>query len=223
MINTVLTKKYFLTGFDRNEILRYAGVSRTYPEIDELLSTCISEIENKLEYKVCYIELPVEIIGDVIDFSFAKTKSKDLAKNLNGCKSAIVFGATIGIEIDRLINKYSSISPSKSLMFQAVGTERIESLCDAFEAEVSNDMKTEEKFIRPRFSAGYGDLSLEFQKDIFRILDCSRKIGASLNDSLIMSPIKSVTAVIGISDTVVDCKTDCDICNKTDCTYRRTK
>ena len=43
-------------------------------------------------------------------------------------------------------------------------------------------------FTRPRFSPGYGDLPLTVQKDFFRVLDCTRKIGLSLNDSLLMSP-----------------------------------
>ncbi|MBO5857729.1 MAG: Vitamin B12 dependent methionine synthase activation subunit, partial [Clostridia bacterium] len=42
------------------------------------------------------------------------------------------------------------------------------------------------------------DLELTTQKDIFKILDCSKKIGLTLNDSLLMSPTKSVTAFVGI-------------------------
>ena len=52
-------------------------------------------------------------------------------------------------------------------------------------------------FFKPRFSPGYGDLSLEVQKEIFSLLDCPRKIGVSLGDSLLMTPSKSVTAIIG--------------------------
>ena len=51
--------------------------------------------------------------------------------------------------------------------------------------------------MRPRFSPGYGDVSLEVQKDFFRLLPCQR-IGLTLMDTLIMSPEKSVTAFIGI-------------------------
>ena len=50
-----------------------------------------------------------------------------------------------------------------------------------------------------RFSAGYGDVPLELQRDIFALLDCPRRIGLTLNESLLMSPSKSVTAIVGIS------------------------
>ena len=41
---------------------------------------------------------------------------------------------------------------------------------------------------------------LRYQKDIFSVLDCQRKIGLTLNDSMLMSPTKSVTAIIGIGE-----------------------
>ena len=55
-------------------------------------------------------------------------------------------------------------------------------------------------YLRPRFSPGYGDLPLALQADVFWALDCTSKIGVSLSESLIMSPQKSVTAIIGISE-----------------------
>ena len=55
------------------------------------------------------------------------------------------------------------------------------------------------KRTRPRFSAGYGDLPLGVQREIFAALDCPKHIGLTLNDSLLMSPTKSVTAIVGIS------------------------
>ena len=85
---------------------------------------------------------------------------------------------------------------------------------------MENEFAKEEKHLRPRFSAGYGDLSLSVQKDIFSVLDCARKIGLTLNDSLIMSPSKSVTAVVGISDTPSCDGHKCKSCDKKDCEYR---
>ncbi len=48
-----------------------------------------------------------------------------------------------------------------------------------------------------RFSAGYGDFELNFQKDMFRLLKLD-KIGITITDSCILVPEKSVTAVYGI-------------------------
>ena len=133
-----------------------------------------------------------------VDFGFFKVVSQSLSKNLLGCKRAIIFAATAGFEIDRLITRHSRLSPARALMLSALGSERAEALCDAF----SHDMKNTYGTTRPRFSAGYGDLPLSLQKDIFKLLNPSAKIGLSLSESLLMSPTKSVTAFIGIEDRI---------------------
>ena len=113
------------------------------------------------------------------------------------CQKKIVFAATVGVETDRLIAKYSRISPAKALLFQAIGTERVEALCNAFCARLEQeyDMKAER-----RISPGYGDLPLSLQKKIFALLDCQRKIGLTLGSSLLMSHTNSVTAFVGLKE-----------------------
>jgi 5-methyltetrahydrofolate--homocysteine methyltransferase len=53
-------------------------------------------------------------------------------------------------------------------------------------------------------------------------LDCNRKIGLTLNDSLLMSPSKSVTALIGVAKTACRHASEkCVLCYKTDCVFRK--
>jgi len=179
----------------KSEILRYANCKAADISTSELLETTLDEIEDKISYKVCSAELSVKISGDLCDFEVLNITSKDLAKNLENCKTALVFTATLGTQIDRMIKKYSHISPAKALMLQAIGAERIEALCDDFCKEYARNNGVS---LRPRYSPGYGDLPLEFQKDIFAVLNCEKNIGVTLNGSLIMSPSKSVTAIVGI-------------------------
>ena len=203
----VVTKTYTEPPVCKKEILRYAGCrpaasthARTeevqQPEMSQLqdmLEETLEEVLPRLSYKVCCMELPLTIEEQTCDFGCMKIESKDLAKNLKGCEQVVLFAATIGVEIDRLIMKYGAVSPAKAVMLQAIGAERIESLCDTFCAE----LESEGMCLRPRFSPGYGDLPLETQKDIFNLLSCSKNIGLSLNNSLLVSPSKSVTAFVG--------------------------
>ena len=193
-MNTVITKSYSEPPFSEKEILRYAGASEVDEALLSLMRECINDSKCALMYKVCFYKAPLSINGETCDFTHFKVNSKNLSKNLHGCGSAIIFAATVGIGIDRLIHKYSKISPAKALLFQAIGAERIEALCDIF----SEDVKAFGKACRPRFSAGYGDLPLETQKEIFKILSPQKNIGLTLGDTLLMSPTKSVTAFIGI-------------------------
>ncbi len=198
MIDTVYTKTYRDIPVDSGEILRYAGVSGEALCVESLIWDCLAEAEKILEYKVCFSEFEIEKSSNTLELGFMKCESAALSKNLAGCDRIILFAATLGIGIDRLIAKYSSLSPSKALLLQAIGAERIESLCDAFCADISQELQASGFKLKPRFSAGYGDFPLSAQKDIFAVLDCPRKIGLMLNESLLMSPSKSVTAIVGI-------------------------
>ena len=188
-----LIKTYALPPIDRREVLRYAGVRSQGGETDELncrLDEAISLIENKLSPRVCYCEL------DVSECDFCG--SVDLKRNLRSSHSVIIFASTLGVELDRLIFKYSVLSPATALLLEALGNERIEALCDTFSEDMRKLKLTQGESLRPRFSAGYGDLPLEYQRRIFDILDPHTHIGLTLNDSLLMSPSKSVTALIGV-------------------------
>lgn len=192
-MNIVLTKTYDAPPVSKKAIFRYASCPRDEQDVAALIDSCMEEGAPSLSYKVCYTVAELSVSGDVCRIGELSFKSKSLAKNLGGCERAVIFGATLGVGIDRLISKYGQISPSRALIFQAFGAERIEALCDAFCADVADGAKT-----RPRFSPGYGDLALETQRDIFALLNCQKNIGLFLLDSYLMSPSKSVTAIMGI-------------------------
>lgn len=183
------------------EIARYMKADLLNDETNVLISQCLNECEGKIIGKVVYGEFPISCNEDVLDLGFTTTKSNDLKKLLStNCNSIILFAATVGIGIDRLILKYTRTSPSKALCFQAIGTERVEALCNAFSLETKEKYASLGYTLTPRFSAGYGDLPLSLQREIFAALACEKHLGLTLNNSLLMSPTKSVTAIIGIKN-----------------------
>ena len=198
MSGTVFVRHYDAPPIDRREILRYAGVRGEAPELEAVLTSCLEELTGRLSYRVCFTELAVAADRDTVRLGETVLRSADLSRRLEGCSRAVVVAATVGNEPDRLIARYNRVSPARALMLQAVGTERVEALCDCFEAELREDTERQGGRIRQRFSPGYGDLSLALQSELFRLLDCPRRIGVVLNESLLMSPSKSVTAIIGI-------------------------
>ncbi len=216
----VLIKNYEVPPMQEEEVFRYAGCRGERDAVRELFESCRAELADSLSYKVCYLPLAVSVTDDDCDFGAFGIHSAHLARNLDGCEMAVVFAATIGVGIDRLIAKYSVLSPAKALMFDAMGTERIETLCDVFCKDVAEEYRMSAK---PRFSPGYGDLDLSFQKEIFAVLNCRKHIGLSISDSLMMSPSKSVTAIMGLCETA--CKKPsrkCGTCGDTACAFRST-
>ncbi len=217
MNSVILTKIYKEPPICCKEILRYAGCRETNEEIESLISCCLNELQNKLAFRVCYGEFDVTVKNEKCDFGSFCLNSENLAENLKDCKKCLVFAATIGVEIDRLIAKYGRISPSKALIFQAIGAERIEALCDAFCKDMASEYNMQ---AAPRFSAGYGDLPLLAQKDFFSVLEPEKRIGLTLNDSLVMSPSKSVTAIVGLCNKGAENKNKCSVCKMKNCAYR---
>lgn len=200
MMSGILTKTYDAPSIDRSEILRYAGIRGREEEMEHLLDECLDKVLERLTYRVCFGEFLVTFHKKSVDLSAFRTESESLIAHLSGCGRAILFGATVGVELDRLIARYSAISPTRALLLQAIGTERIEALCDTFEADLRADLQKTGQHLGKRFSPGYGDLSIEVQREIFLTLGLPKRIGLTLNDSLLMSPTKSVTAILGIAD-----------------------
>ncbi len=198
MTGTVFVKNYTPPPWNTREILRYASCKGADGRMTALMEKCIAEIEPLLSYRVCFARFAVEAADDMLNLGFARVQSSALAKNLSSCGEIVLFAATVGLAPDRLTARYASVSPAKSLFFDAIGAERAESLCDAFCAELKAEATENGCFTRPRFSAGYGDLPLSLQKDIFRALSPEKHIGATLRESLIVSPAKTVTAIVGI-------------------------
>lgn len=212
----ILKKTYSSAPINKREILRYASCTVDNAEMSALVDECLSTAQGEIAYRVCYSLFDLSVYGHCeCDFGAFRFNSRKLALNLDGCEKAVIFAATLGSGMDRLIEKNSRLSPTRALIMQAIGAERIEALCDAFCKDIEKEYGT----ARPRFSPGYGDLALECQKDIFRVLDCERQIGLTLGESLIMSPSKSVTAIVGIGGKNAVKKDKCQSCNMKNCPY----
>ncbi len=211
------------TPFNRGEILRYAACKEENEAVSALYEECIKEAKPLLSYRVCSTVLPVYHQEDALFIGTIQTASQTLKRALSQCEEAVLFAATIGIELDRLITRYGQISPAKALFFQAIGAERIESLCNAFTALLKQELCGRGKHLKTRVSPGYGDIALVMQQEIFALLDCPRKIGLTLSENMIMSPSKSVTAFAGITaaEPSQNSENGCMNCLKTNCDYNR--
>lgn len=151
-----------------------------------------------------------------------KITSRNLAKNLKGCDKAILFGATLGTETDTLIRRATVTDMAEAVILQACAAALLEEYCDVCQEKLAVEQEKKGRYLRPRFSPGYGDFSIEYQKEIMEMLDCAKKIGLTMTDGYMMTPTKSVTAVIGLSPTKENChRKGCEACEKKDCLFRR--
>jgi len=214
----------------RSEVIRYLGFrikDADTSSLDDEIDACIKELGDKVNPGFVWKEydMGIDVSGAVPQIKVADfgIRSKNLAKNLEGCKKAILFAATIGPEADRLVRRAEIRSATTAAIYQAAGAAAIEALCDFENDKLKDIYERKAMNLKPRFSPGYGDVKLEHQKDWFRCLDITKRIGVELTDSFLMVPTKSVTAIIGITSSLAhhdnkNCK-DCTI-NKT-CEFSR--
>ena len=108
-----------------------------------------------------------------------------------------------------------------AVILDACGSAWVESGCDAAEREIA--ARFPGQYLTDRFSPGYGDLPLALQSAVLAALDAQRRLGIQLSGSFLMPPSKSVTAVIGVSDTPQPARVrGCGYCAMREkCDYRK--
>ena len=185
--------------FDEKEILRYAMLPSFAPRPEELpLKECLKGARGAAQCRAVWCRYPLKRDGKWLDLGFARTDSRDLRNHLEGCGEILLFACTAGAEMDRRIGRAKLSSPAKGLLMHAIGAQQVEGGCDRLCRRLAEMFPDRE--LTSRFSPGYGDLPLVLQREVMEALDCGRTVGITLTDSLLMTPSKSVTAIIGMKE-----------------------
>lgn len=168
--------------------------THTDPELSRVVDALIRESEPR--YAATRVKLSYGDDGTV-DLGFARVGSTALVKNLAGATEAFIFVVTLGATVDRLLARLSLTSRAEAFIFDAVASALTEAVCDVAEAEIKGTLTT-----RPRFSPGYADFSIEHQPALLDFLGAPLHLGVCAGESCFMTPVKTVTAVMGIIDPV---------------------
>lgn len=209
---------------DLKEILRYAGYKGNTPDeetlniIENLKTEALSLIRPKSIFK----EVSFEKFEDkiIVDGS-AEFKSKKLVSHLKNSDRLLLFAATLGTEADMITRKYLHQDRAKAVLSQALLAAVCESYCDEVCENIARDEEKNGYYLRPRFSPGYADFDLKYQKTLFEIFDINKRIGIYLNDNCLMIPTKSVTAFIGLTKDKECSIKSCAVCENYECAFRK--
>ena len=191
-----------LTDISKNEIWRYLGYSgQVDSNTTALVEECSSQLLAIARPKALWRELAISIREDgvLLKESGLYLPGRDLAKHLAGCSVAIVLAATMGVQVDTFIRRYQIADLARAVVMDSCATAAIEEVCNRIEELIMDVLPG--KYFTSRFSPGYGDLPLTIQKDLLVLLDAPRQIGLCVTSANILTPHKSVTALIGVSDT----------------------
>ena len=173
------------------------ALSDSRGELVRIMDDVLKLADRKFTYRVAYCVTPIEWENEVAHLPISKD-SLDLSRNLEGCSHALIFAATVGSGIDLRIRRYERTDSIRGLLLQGLGAEKAEALCDTFCRDINKAAATEGMDIKPRYSPGYGDLPITVQPDVLRLVNAEKRLGITLNASYLMSPSKSVTAIVGL-------------------------
>lgn len=208
------------------EAIRYLGYKnhRVDKNTLELIGESFQELDSIATKRMIYKNSTLNMDKNYIYIANMKIESNDLRKNLLGCEEVIILGATLGIQVDYLIHRYTKNEIAKAVVLQACAAAYLEEYLDSWQEEKRVEYGIEGKYLRPRFSPGYGDFNIKHQENIIRILDSAKTIGLSMTESYMLTPTKSVTAIIGIGKEKNSYFFEgCAICEKRDCEFRECK
>lgn len=144
----------------------------------------------------------LERVGDAIRIANTDLMltGKGISRHLDGCELACLVAVTLGMENERLLARAQAQGMLDGLLMDACSSSMAEGAARAASA-LAEPLAHEAGLIATRrFSPGYGDLPLEVQPAFLDALDARRLLGIHVGPSQLMTPMKSVTAIIGLKD-----------------------
>ena len=213
---------------DRDEFLRYLGWKGQ--ETDEAFAQkldeaakralALSDARSAVRRFALTPRFELEGTGFVLE-------GEDIRAHLAGCSEVYLMAATIGAAPERELAKLSRTSAHAALLFDTACSCAVESYCDDVCGDLQKSCPT---LLTARFSCGYGDFPLEAQREICALLRTDARLGLCCDESFLLTPRKSVTAVIGISSIPYAperaperCAHKCAACKNAGCAFRKTE
>lgn len=183
---------------DIDEALRYLGIRRdpdgnTRAKMTALAAELCSRITPRYSWRTLSLAQGEPLLLDDIPLP-----GQSAATMLAECHQCVLLVCTLGAEFDAWLRRMQARDMAQAVMLDALGSAYVEAACDEATAEIAARFPA--KHLTDRFSPGYGDLPLAIQPALLEAAG-ARRIGVAVTPSLLMTPQKSVTALIGLADT----------------------
>ncbi|NLK70790.1 MAG: methionine synthase [Clostridiales bacterium] len=214
-----------LDKIDKKEALRYLQCSNISPDssIMGLINECEKKLLKVIEPRYLYSAFDITHTENsvILENCTLELTGNDIRKHLKDCKKAVLFCTTISNGVDKLLRFAQISNMTEALVLDSLASAAIEQVCDEVEKIIHSAYPN--FYSTWRFSPGYGDLPITLQAEFLNVLNSSKRIGLSATSSFMLTPSKSVTAIIGLSETPVAQKSrNCSECNLAKaCVYRK--
>jgi len=125
--------------------------------------------------------------------------SEKLADFLGDSDRVVFMATTAGREIYETISRLiKEGNGAVGVIYDATASQVVDKALDWIMELINKSLGIKgESLTRRRFSPGYGDLTLDYQKVIYDLLDLGR-LGVAITEGFMMIPEKTVIAIAGI-------------------------
>lgn len=214
-----------LDKLNKEEALRYLGYPAEHADDAtlEMMKTCEEKVLEtaKVRYVYKIADITPAEQGVCVDGTDLILRGNSIKEHLTGCEKAALIAVTLSDGIDRLLRFLQTTDMASALIADSLSSVAIEQACDKVEEMIKQELPSYNQTFR--FGIGYGDFPIEQQKAFLNILNAGKQIGLMTNASSMLTPTKSVTAVIGLTTGPVQAgKRGCTACNLRDiCNFRK--
>ncbi|MCJ7579954.1 MAG: hypothetical protein MUP98_05400 [Candidatus Aminicenantes bacterium] len=193
-------------SIDRKTVYSLLGYKKEKTKLPQKMfdhvESTFKEAEKLIGAKGVFIIRRIREKGDPMSLHGSQTVIKGhSAGNLLKNSFAVIFMAvTIGFGLENLASRHTKEKQfEKTLVLDTIGSEAAEASANALNSYLQTIARQAKHTLTGRFSPGYGDMPLQFQKDMYRELALER-LSIVLDKKYILFPRKTVTAIIGVEE-----------------------
>ena len=212
---------------DQDEIVAVLGYGDgVLPEpFDQYLEEALNDA-----YKLSDIRATFRIIGNIAvdekngilatgnhEFRVGKT----VCSELKGSERLAFFVCTAGKTIsEKSVKLFKGEDPIRGYVYDVLGSAITEAAGDLMQSYLKQEILENGERITNRYSPGYCHWNIAEQHKLFTLF-ADVPCGVVLTPSALMSPVKSISGVIGIGREVKYRDYQCTLCWNKNCVYRR--
>ncbi|UCF63002.1 MAG: methionine synthase [bacterium] len=202
------------------------GEKEIPPSYRESIDTHLKEAQAKVDILAGFIIIPPQHFHlkkygfriDDIDFRTGKI----IGGQLINSQTVAIFAATAGPAFEDWSRQLFDVGDYPAgYVVDFIGSEVAEAAADQLEIDLQDKISSHPLKMTNRFSPGYCGWNVKEQFKLFSLLP-ENFCGISLTESALMTPLKSVSGIIGIGNKVLKTDYPCDICTMKNC-HRRVK
>lgn len=162
-------------------------------------------------------ELTIQV--ETSKFLPGKIVTTQLKKSSKAALFACTAGPKISEHSETLQNNGDTL---EAFIFDVIGSVVVEKAMDKIQNVLQKEVEHEGLGISDRYSPGYCNWDVKEQHQLFALLP-DTFCGITLSPSALMSPIKSVSGIIGIGSGLKPKGYQCEWCSDKTCIYRKIK